>query len=166
METRNCCQISPEAIISPDARIIPSSRGTSISIGSHTHIFEFVVIRAVGGTGDVEIGERCYINPHCVFYSGNGIKIGNDVLIAAGTVIAPANHAFGNRDKLIREQGFQPTRGGVIIEDDVWIGSNVTILDGAVVRRGSVIMAGAVVNCLVPEYTIWGGIPARFIKER
>ena len=158
--------VHERAHISPDARIFPSVRGTRIEIGADTAIMEFVVIRAVGGAGDIAIGQRCNINPHCVLYSGNGIKIGNDVLIAAGTAIVPANHATASKDMLIREQGFAPSKGGVIIDDDVWIGANCTIVDGVHIGRGAVIMAGAVVTSAVEPYTIVGGIPARLVRRR
>ena len=52
----------------------------------------------------------------------------------------------------------------VVIEKDVWIGCNVTILSGVNIGRGSVIAAGAVVTKDVPPYSICGGVPARFIK--
>lgn len=52
----------------------------------------------------------------------------------------------------------------VIIEKDVWIGSNVTILEGVVVGRGATVAAGAVVNKDVPPYSIVGGVPAKIIK--
>jgi virginiamycin A acetyltransferase len=160
------CHISPYATVSADARIIPSIRGTRIVIGAHTYIFEFVVIRAIGGLGDIIVGEHCYLNPHCTLYSGNGIKIGNYVLIAAGTSIMPTNHAISRRDVFIRNQGFAPSRGGITIEDDVWIGANSVILDGAHIEQGAVIAAGSVVNGRVPAYSIWGGIPAKLIRER
>jgi acetyltransferase-like isoleucine patch superfamily enzyme len=160
------CDISDTASISPDARIFPSVLGTKIKIGAHTHIYEFVVIRAVGGAGDIVIGEHCYINPHCTLYSGNGIRMGNYVLIAAGTVIMPTNHAFERRDIEIRKQGFMPSRGGVSIEDDVWIGANCTILDGTYIERGAVLAAGSVAKGRIEAYSIWGGVPAKLIKKR
>ena len=52
----------------------------------------------------------------------------------------------------------------VIIENDVWIGCNVTILSGVHIGRGSTIAAGAVVNKDIPPYCVAGGIPARVIK--
>lgn len=52
----------------------------------------------------------------------------------------------------------------VIVEEDVWIGVNVTLLSGVTVGRGSIIGAGAVVSKDVPPYSIVGGVPARFIK--
>ena len=160
------CEISAEAIISADARIYPSVRGSLLRIGANTRIFDFAVIQFVGGNGDITIGEHCYINPHCVLYSGSGINIGNNVLIASGTMIVPANHSIKSRNELIRNQGFLPSRGGVIIEDDVWLGANCVLLDGTHIERGAVIAAGSVVNGKIPAYTIWGGIPAKFIKER
>lgn len=52
----------------------------------------------------------------------------------------------------------------VIIESDVWIGCNVTLLSGVTIGRGSIIAAGAVVNKDVPPYAIVGGVPAKLIK--
>jgi len=160
------CEVSDKAVISPDARIHPSTRDSRLKIGDFTCIYDFAVIRFVGGSGDIEIGEHCYINPHCVLYSGNGIKLGNYVLIAPNTSIVPTNHAISDKDVFIRKQGFAPSRGGVVIEDDVWIGANCVLLDGTYIERGSVIAAGSVLNTRVAAYTIWGGVPAKFIKER
>ena len=159
-------QIERTAFISPDARIHPSVRGSKIIIGAHTQIYDFVVIRAVGGSGDIVMGEHCYINPHSVLYSGNGITMGNYVLIAPHVSIVPTNHATSRCDIEIRKQGFMPSRGGVIIEDDVWIGAHATILDGAYIERGAVIAAGSVVGGRVEAYSVWGGAPAVKIKSR
>lgn len=52
----------------------------------------------------------------------------------------------------------------VIIENDVWIGSNVTLLSGVNIGRGSIIAAGAVVSKDVPPYAVAGGVPAKVIK--
>jgi len=54
----------------------------------------------------------------------------------------------------------------VIIEDDVWIGANVTILKSVHIGEGSVIAAGAVVTKDVPSYTIIAGVPARALRKR
>ena len=159
-------EIHPSAVVSPDARIMPSTRGTRIVIGAGVHVEPFALIRCVGGSGDVIIGDNSYINPYCVLYSGNGIHIGRDVLIAPGAALVPANHAMARRDLPMRLQGFMPSRGGIVIEDDVWIGANCVILDGARIGRGAVIAAGAVVQSDVPSYQIWGGSPARHLKDR
>ena len=93
----------------------------------------FVKIKPAGGSGDVVIGRGTVINSGCVLYTGNGIRIGRNVLIAANCTLAPTNHAFADPDRPIREQGFQPSRGGIVIGDDVWIGANCVLLDGATI---------------------------------
>lgn len=158
--------VAPSAWISPDARIFPSVRGTKIVIGAGSRLFEFAVIRAVGGRGDVLIGERCMINPHCVLYSGSGIEIGDDVALAPGVQIVPANHAYHRRDIPIAQQGFLPSKGGAKIGNDVWVGANAVLLDGAEIGKGAIIAAGAVVSGKVPPYEIWGGVPAKKIGIR
>ena len=52
----------------------------------------------------------------------------------------------------------------VIINEDVWAGMDVTILPGVIVGRGCTIAAGSVLSKSTPPYSIWGGVPARFIK--
>lgn len=159
-------QIDPTAFVSPDARITPSTRGSRIIIGAHSQIYDFVVIRPVGGGGDVVIGEHCYINPHSCLYSGNGIRMGNYVLIAPGCMIVPTNHAYGRRDIPIRHQGFLPSKGGVDIGDDVWIGANSVLLDGCRIGTGAIIAAGSVVQGEVEPYAVVAGTPAKFIRWR
>jgi len=158
--------IGEGVVISPDARIHPSVRGTRIEIGEYSEIYDFVCIRAVGGNGDIKIGAHCYINPGCVLYSGNGITLGEYVLLAPGVMLIPTNHAFSRRDIPIRHQGFLPSKNGIVIEDDVWIGANSVVLDGSHIHRGAIIAAGSVVRGEVPAYEIWGGVPAEKIRER
>lgn len=52
----------------------------------------------------------------------------------------------------------------VIVEEDVWIGCNVTLLSGVTIGRGSTVAAGAVVSKSMPPYCVCGGVPAKFIK--
>lgn len=158
--------VHPTAYVSPDARIHPSTRGTRIEIGAHTQIYDYVVIRAVGGAGDIVIGEHCYLNPHCVLYSGSGIRFGNYVLVGPGCAVVPANHAYGRTDLEIRRQGFAPSKGGVVVEDDVWIGANCVLLDGTHVESGAVIGAGSVVSGRVTGRSLWGGNPCRLVRPR
>ncbi len=158
--------VHPTAQVSPLADLELSQRSTMITIGPECRIDSFVKIKPAGGSGNVSIGERSYLNSGCVLYSGNGITIGNNVLIAANCTLAPVNHAFRDRDRLICEQGFSPSRGGIVIEDDVWIGANSVLLDGAVIRRGCVVGAGSLVRGELPAYSICRGVPAVCMDER
>ena len=159
-------KIDPTARISAMADIEASVRGTLIQIGPRVMIDSFVKIKPTGGSGDVVIGADTAINSGTVIYTGNGVTIGEGVAIAANCTLAPTNHAIADRTRMIKDQGFQPSKGGIVIEDDVWLGSGVVVLDGAIIRRGAVIAAGAVVRGEVEAYAIYGGVPARRIGER
>ena len=159
-------RIAPTAVISALADIEDSVRGSVLTVGDNVHIDAFVKVKFTGGTGDVTIGDRCYINSGCVVYSGNGITFGRDVLVAANCVFAPTNHEFASRERPIREQGFRPSKGGIHIGDDVWIGAGSVVLDGAVIGRGAVIGALSLVRGEIEPYAIVAGIPARRIGAR
>jgi virginiamycin A acetyltransferase len=159
-------QIHPSAKISRLADIEDSTRSTRIVVGPNSTIDSFVKIKPAGGSGDLILGECVTINSGCVFYTGNGIFIGNHVAIAANCTIAPVNHAFMEKDKLITSQGFLPSKGGVHIEDDVWIGANTVLLDGAIVRKGCVIGAGSLVRGELEAYGVYFGNPLQKVKTR
>lgn len=159
-------QIAPTARISPHADIEDSVRGTKIIIGEHSIIDSFVKFKPAGGSGDVIIGENVTINSGCVLYTGNGIAIGNNVAIAANCTFAPVNHAYERKDLLVREQGFKPGRGGIVIEDDVWIGAGCILLDGAILRKGCVIGAMSLVRGEVEAYSIQAGNPLQKLGMR
>ena len=133
--------ISKSARISPHAEIGDSTRGSKIRIDS------FVKIVVRGGLGDVVIGKNSYVNSGNVIYSGNGVNIGENVLIAANCTIVPVNHEFRARDKKISEQRFMPSKGGIIIED-------------------CVIGALSLVKGKLDEYGVYAGNPLLKIGER
>ena len=158
--------IAPTARISRLADIEDSVRGSRIVVEDGVVIDSFVKIKPAGGSGDVIIGANSVINSGCVLYTGHGIRIGANVLVAANCTFAPTNHEWRDSSRLIREQGFMPSKGGILIEDDVWIGANVVLLDGAVVRRGSLVGAGSVVRSELPAYSVNYGVPARTVGSR
>lgn len=146
--------IENHAVISP--------MGGTIKIGDNTHILPYAMLMGLGGS--INIGQYCTVHPFCVLYGGGGLKIGDSVRIATHTVIIPANHMFEDPDILIRLQGIK--KEGVVIEDNVWIGAGVRVLDGVRIGKGSVVAAGAVVTKNVPDYAIMTGVPARVYGRR
>ena len=158
--------IDPSAKISQLADIELSTRGTLMRIGARTMIDAFVKIKPTGGSGELVIGADCAINSGTVIYTGNGIRIGDAVLIAANCTLAPTNHQFADSSRRIRDQGFQPSRGGIVIGDDVWLGANVVVLDGAVIGQGCVVAAGAVVRGELESYSVYAGSPAKWVSAR
>ena len=159
-------EIASSAKISAYVDIEDSVKGTHIVIGENVRIDSFVKIKPTGGLGDLIVGNDSVINSGCVLYTGNGINIGRGVAIAANCTLAPTNHAFSKRDVPIRQQGFMPSRGGIIIEDDVWIGANCVILDGSVISQGCVIGAGTVVRGKLEAFGVYAGNPIKKMGER
>lgn len=152
--------IASSARISPLADIEDSVRDSHIIIEDDVVIDAFVKLKPSGGSGDVLIGRGTVINSGCVLYTGNGIRIGHNVLIAANCTLAPTNHAFTDPNRLIRDQGFQASRGGIVIGDDVWIGANCVLLDGTMIGAGSVIGAASLLRGTLPPYFLAAGTPA------
>lgn len=159
-------QIALSARVSQLADIEDSVRGTRIVVGANSVIDSFVKVKPAGGIGDLIIGDHVVINSGCVLYTGHGIRIGNHVAIAANCTFAPVNHAYKDKSRLISEQGFLPGKGGILVEDDVWIGANCILLDGAILRRGCVLGAGSVVRGELAAYTIYAGQPLSVVGVR
>jgi virginiamycin A acetyltransferase len=159
-------RIDESAIISPLADLETSSRGSKIIIGAKVRIDAFVKLKFAGGAGDIVIGAESSLNSGTVIYNGGGVTIGEGVLIAANVTFATANHGYLDADLPIRKQGFLPSRGGIQVEDDCWIGANCVLLDGAIIRKGAVIAAGTIVRGEVPAYSVVGGNPWQVLKTR
>lgn len=117
-------------------------------------------------TESIEIGNNVVIRPNCMLMATEDgrIVIGNDVLIGSNVHFYVADHRFEDREMTIVSQGHKPSRD-IVIEDDVWIGGNVTILRGVRVGRHSVIAAGSVVTRSVESNSIYAGVPARKLKS-
>jgi virginiamycin A acetyltransferase len=158
--------IDPSAHISCLADIEDSTHGTRIIFGPGVVIDSFVKIKPAGGMGDLVIGRNSVINSGCVIYTGNGVQIGEGVSIAANCVLASVNHEFQSKDRTIRDQRFRPSKGGILIEDDVWIGAGTVLLDGAILRKGCVIGAMSLVRCEVPGFSVHGGNPLSLLGYR
>lgn len=114
------------------------------------------------GTG-ITIGNNTGINVNAYLGGQGGITIGDDVIIGPYVKIFSENHNFEGKDALFRKQGV--SRKGVIIGNDCWIGSNVTILDGVELKDRTVVAAGSVVTKSFGSDVVLGGIPAKVIKE-
>lgn len=111
----------------------------------------------------IEIGDDTHICNHFSAISeGPGIKIGNNVLIGANVNIYDSD--FHEINPLRRLNG-EPKKEQVIIEDNVWINNNVSILKGSVIGKNSIVACGAVVCGKFPENVIIGGVPAKIIRE-
>lgn len=116
--------------------------------------------------GDIFVDEHSNIGANCYIISETKFNLGKYVFIAGNSyLIAGGNHTYKSRDIPIM---FQPSvsKGGVTIEDDVWLGAGVIVLDGVKIKKGAIIGAGSLVNKDIDEYSIAVGSPAKVIKSR
>lgn len=139
------------------------ARGGRVSIGDQS------VLRAgamlLPSRGSITIGKRSSINQYVVINGQGGVRIGDSVMIAAFVSMFAANHVFDDPSLPMLEQGLS-SKGGIRIEDDVWIGTHAVILDGVTIGTGSVIGAGAVVTKDVPPFSIVTGVPGQVVRKR
>lgn len=108
--------------------------------------------------------------PHgATFYSTEAkLVIGNNVMFGPNPTIITGDHRIDVVGKVMIDvhEKLPENDKDVIIEDDVWVGANVTILKGVIIGRGSVVAAGSVVTKSCPPYSVIGGVPAKVIKYR
>jgi acetyltransferase-like isoleucine patch superfamily enzyme len=136
--------------------------GGSISIGRNCEIHPFSMLLTHGG--QIRIGDNCSVNPFTIIYGCGGAYIGNNVRIAAHVMIVPENHNPGTDAVPLHLSG--TTRKGIWIDDNVWIGAGVKILDGVSIGRNAVIGAGSVVSRSIPANATAVGVPARVLTTR
>jgi acetyltransferase-like isoleucine patch superfamily enzyme len=137
-----------------------------LRIGDNCHIFAGckLMIDLISASSGITLGRNVAMNFNCYIDGSGGVEIGDHSLLGVNVVILSSSHRFDQPGKLIQHSGktFQPTRIGA----DVWIGSNAVIRSGVEIGRGSIVGAGAVVTRSFPEYSIIGGVPARWLRAR
>ena len=137
----------------------------------------------------IQIGNRCVINSSsklnfrginhpCVIQTGTPyakIKIGNHVEMSGVSIVSNhsiqignhvlmgANCQIGDRDG--HSNKYQSSPKPIIIEDDVWLGMNVTVLKGVTIGEHSIIGANSVVTKEIPANCIAAGNPCTVIKQ-
>jgi acetyltransferase-like isoleucine patch superfamily enzyme len=139
--------VSDLTIITGDAESTIGLDGATIGRG---------VKLSVGGGAKLEIGDKSYITDGSQIFAQNSIIIGKNCAISFGvTIMDDDGHGIG----------LPPYSAPIIIEDEVWIGCNVTILKGVTIGKGSVVAAGAVVTKSCPPHSLLAGVPAKIIKQ-
>ncbi|MDT8388831.1 MAG: acyltransferase [Thiogranum sp.] len=169
--------------ISPHASV----RYRNLSLGQHIFIGDGVILFSRDASGAVVIGDAVAINKDTIIEQGDGgslnigarttiqprcqisaytgpIRIGEDVQIGPGCAFYPYNHGMSVEQSM--QQQPLVTRGGIVIEDDVWLGYGVIVLDGVRIGAGAVIGAGSVVTADIPPGAVAAGVPARVIRLR
>ena len=149
-----------------------SNDRTKIQIGDNTHIYGLLII--YNYAGEIIIGNNCSLSEGSRIVSSNKIIIGNRVMIAHNVNILdnishPINALDRHRDFMehysIGMQTHDLKSQEIVIEDDVWIGFNSTIMKGVKIGRGSIIGANSVVTKDVAPWTVNVGNPLRLVRK-
>lgn len=126
-----------------------------LTIVNPKNIFLYDNTKIEDSTISASIG-KFILKKYSAAAEGLSVHTGNHMM-----VIGKFYRTVTNDDKLNSGEVFDKD---VIVEEDVWIGCNVTLLSGSHIGRGSIVAAGAVVNKSTPPYAVIGGVPAKFIK--
>ena len=150
-----------------DVKIDALSR-QGVHLGDNVSIGRFTVIECTGvitrlGEG-FRMGDNSNLGDYNFVGAAGGVTIGRNVLIGQGVRFHSENHVMERTDIPMKAQGV--TNQGIVVEDDVWLGSGVILLDGVRVSAGAVVAAGSVVTKDVPSYAVVGGAPARILRYR
>lgn len=108
---------------------------------------------------NVSIGHDTIIGDHCFMDGRAPLKIGNHVGIASQVLIYNDEHDINSPD-------YRNSFGPVEIGDYVFVGPRAIILPNIKIGKGAIIAAGAVVTKNIPDFEIWGGVPAKKISDR
>lgn len=120
---------------------------------------------------NISLGNEVFIGDNARFWCVlSSITIQDHVVFAPNVSIIAGNHSYHIVGKWITDYKASDKRKEddlpVVIESDVWVGTNVTILNGVKIGRGAIVAAGSVVTKDVPAYAIVGGVPAKVLKHR
>ena len=181
---RRLVQLSGRAFISPQADIrcpqldvgarvfvddyvtIYAHRdGGRVEIGADSSVQRFSILELIRG-GNIVIGQRTHIQSGCNLTAAlRDIRIGDDVQIAPRCAFYPYQHGFSDLDIPMAKQPIT-SKGDIVIENDVWLGVGVIVMDGVTIGRGAIVGAGSVVTRSIPAFAIAAGAPAKVIGYR
>lgn len=139
-----------------------------VSLGANCHLEHDIYFKFDGTWAPgpcIVVGDRVFLGAGCEFNVRKRIEIGADCLIASGCKFIDHDHGMSRRDLPMNQQS-GGAEAAIVLENDVWLGANAVVLKGVRIGRGAIVAAGAVVTKSIPEFEIWGGVPARRLAER
>lgn len=113
-------------------------------------------------SNNIEIGDGSSVNSNCYIDANDRITLGKNVALGIGCVVSTSTHKLTDP----KHRAEMPvTTAPIVFGDGSGIASNVTVIAGTVLGPGAVVAAGSVVSGSVPAHCLYGGVPAKMIKE-
>jgi acetyltransferase-like isoleucine patch superfamily enzyme len=132
----------------------------ALGVGLEDHRTGMIMLHAeINAPENLRIGPNCVIGRGCVLDARGGIEIGASVNIGSGAILQTGRHVVDCPDF---SHEFLP----IVVGDRAWIAEGARVLAGVTIGEGGVVAAGAVVTHDVRPYTVVGGVPARYIRDR
>jgi acetyltransferase-like isoleucine patch superfamily enzyme len=133
-------------------------------IGKYCDIHSPLIIHnAYKDFSNLTVGKHSHVGKDVLFDLKDKIVIGENVTVSMRTTIL--THTSTVPDSPLRKEKLPYSQASVIIKDGVYIGANVTILEGVTIEKESIVAAGAVVTKDIPPHSIVAGVPARIISK-
>ncbi|MGX7724537.1 DapH/DapD/GlmU-related protein [Rhodococcus sp. 5G237] len=113
------------------------------------------------GSNKISIGDGTFVNYDCMFNTSAPIEIGDNCAIGMRVTFVTSSHEVGSATRRAGDAVSRP----IVVKNGVWIGACAVILPGVTIGEGAIIAAGAVVSSDCKANTVYGGIPAKAIKN-
>ena len=145
-------------VLTPRRARIRLLRAAGVSVERHLVVFSGL---RVAGEGPVTIGDCSFINHDCFIDASAAVTLGRGVALADRVALVTSDHDYTDP----RGRAGVRILRAITVGDGAWIGSGATILGGVTIGEGAVVAAGALVRSDVPPHTLWGGVPARHLRD-
>ena len=144
-------QIGNQVAIDDNCLLDAKGSDEGLTIGNNITIARDTILLCKNSW--IHIGDQCVIGSQSMLGSAGGISLGNKVMVGGQVYIGGGRYKMEDTNTAMMDQDVFST-GPVIIEDDVWLGAGVTVLDGVRIGKGSFIGAGAVIAENIRPFTI------------
>ncbi len=137
--------------------------GGTLVVGERVQIFSTVATTelVVGEGATLKIGDQCLVMDGSTISALGSVEIGDRCLFGRHTQILDSAFHHVEPDRRLES----PPPDPIVIGTNVWLASRVTVLPGVTIGDGAAVAAGAVVAGDVPAKTLFGGVPARKIRD-
>ena len=171
---KHLCNSHASTTFTPEASVQNPVGDGAITVGEQSLVMGELLV--IPPSGEIAIGDWCYVGPGAKIWSMSSVRIGNRVFISHGVQVFDNNsHSLSASERHARYRELrtvgrhlekeQVGTSPVVIDDDAWLGFNVAVLKGVTIGRGAVVGACAVVVDDVPPFAIVVGNPARQVGD-